>query len=120
MFEINNAIGQWKQELRNSHTMKDSDIQELQSHLEEEMENLQIKGLSKKTITIIKTGIGIIMLYVLNFSHTIILARYNTAEEIGDIFMGHAYCNAATRLLYPIALIIFAILLLPKRPRQTA
>ncbi|NLW83023.1 MAG: hypothetical protein GXY41_01250 [Phycisphaerae bacterium] len=48
MFSINEAIEGWKQELAGRQTMIASDIEELEAHLQDEMDSLSIAGLSEE------------------------------------------------------------------------
>lgn len=48
MFSINEAIEGWKQELAGRQTMTASDIEELEAHLQDEMDSLSIAGLSEE------------------------------------------------------------------------
>lgn len=48
MFNIENAIQNWKRELRKNSAFEDGDIAELESHLRDEIQRLKTKGLSEK------------------------------------------------------------------------
>ncbi|MHC5082838.1 MAG: hypothetical protein ACYTET_02715 [Planctomycetota bacterium] len=48
MFELESAIANWRSELLHKQTMTMQDIDELESHLREEVESLNLSGLSKE------------------------------------------------------------------------
>lgn len=55
MFTIGQAIENWKHDLRQKQTLTESDIEELESHLQEEIERLTPLGLSEEEAFIIAT-----------------------------------------------------------------
>ncbi|MDF7798727.1 permease prefix domain 1-containing protein [Pontiellaceae bacterium B1224] len=55
MFDLANAITNWKSQLNINHTLKNEDIAELESHLVDEIDALQIKGLSSEESFLIAT-----------------------------------------------------------------
>ncbi|MBM4104382.1 MAG: hypothetical protein FJ263_10130 [Planctomycetes bacterium] len=48
MFTVEQAVENWKNDLRQKQTLMESDIEELESHLQEEMERLTTLGLSEE------------------------------------------------------------------------
>lgn len=56
MFELNQAIKHWVASFADQQTMTDSDLQELETHLREEIDHLILAGLSEEEALLIAAG----------------------------------------------------------------
>ena len=53
MFNVDQQIQQWRRDLSNAEVCRDSDLDELESHLRDEIENLEDRGLSTEEAFIV-------------------------------------------------------------------
>ena len=97
VFDLNEHIAQWRGALARSETLANSDLDELEGHLREEIQNLRASGLSEEEAFLVARH---------RLGTTCALAEEYAKVNRAAVFRGHCFWAAAVLFGYEVARLV--------------